>query len=41
MIFVDRKCWILTIKFGYTFFAGHPEELQLNLISSTGLNLSF
>ena len=26
MIFVERKCWMLTFKVGYTFFAGHPVE---------------
>ena len=25
--FVQRKCWILTFKVRYTFFAGHPVEI--------------
>ena len=28
MISVERKCWILIFKFGYTFFAGHPVERE-------------
>ena len=30
MIFVERKCWILTFKGGYTFFAGHLLVLQVS-----------
>ena len=38
MIFVERECWILTFKVGFTFSAGHPVEMLRLLVSSKDSN---